>query len=163
MLLSVVLVCLQPIEEGLGPGVVAVVRELSQEDEGELGLQSLVVGWPAFFYIWGLAAKEWESLVPAYTSFSIFCEKLRSGDVGDRDNVSDERGSGVSGGCEMLSWLPWLFSRKSSLGAESWSCCSTSQSVCGELCGKGSAGMSMSSGCFGCMVLSVSLWDVSTT
>ncbi len=32
----------------------------------------------------------------------------------------------------LLSWLPWLFSRKSSLGAESWSCCSTSQSVCDE-------------------------------
>ncbi|KAL0197527.1 hypothetical protein M9458_006067, partial [Cirrhinus mrigala] len=38
--------------------------------------------------IWGLAAKEWESLVPAYTSSSIFCEKLRSGDAGERDNVS---------------------------------------------------------------------------
>ncbi len=94
-------------------------------------------------------------MVPAYT---IFCEQLRSGDVGERDNVSDERGSGVSGGCEMLFWLPWLFSRESSLGAESWSCCNTSQ-----LCGQGSAGMSMSSGCFGCMVLSVSLWDVSAT
>ncbi len=104
-------------------------------------------------------------MVPTYTSSSILCEKLRSGDVGERDNVSDERGSGygVSGGCEMLSWLPWLFSRKSSLGAEPWSYCGTSQSVCDELCGQGLAGMSMSSGCFGCMVLSVSLWDVSNT
>ncbi len=81
--------------------------------------------------IWGLAAIEWESLDPAYTSSSIFCEKLRSGDAGERDSVSGEMGSGsgVSGGCEMLSWLPWLFSRKLSLGAESWSCCNTSQSV----------------------------------
>ncbi len=38
--------------------------------------------------------------------------------------------------------------------------CNTSQSAWDELCGKGSTGMSMSSGCFGCMVLSVSLWDV---
>ncbi len=74
-----------------------------------------------FHYIWGLAAKEWESLVPAYTSSSIFSEKLRSGDFGERYNLSDERGSGVSSGCEMLFWLPWLFSRKSSLVAEFWS------------------------------------------
>ncbi len=67
--------------------------------------------------IWGLAVKECENLVPAYTSSSIFCEKLRSGDAGERDNVSGEMGSGsgVSGGCNMLSWLPWLFSRKSML------------------------------------------------
>ncbi len=80
------------MEEGLGLGVVAAVRELSQEEEEELGLQSLVVGDPAVFFvdIWGLAAKDWESLVPAYTSSSIFCKKLRSGDVGERDNVSDE-------------------------------------------------------------------------
>ncbi len=39
------------------------------------------------------SAKEWKSLVPAY----IFCEKLRSGDAGERDNVSGEMGSGVSG------------------------------------------------------------------
>ncbi len=116
--------------------------------------------------IWGLAAKVWESLVPAYTSSSIFCEKLRSGDAGERDNVSGEMdsGSGVSGGCDMFSWLPWPFSRKSSLGAESWSCCSMSQSVCDELCGQGSAGIvSMSSACCGCVALSVSLWDSSTT
>ncbi len=103
-------------------------------------------------------------MVPAYTSSSIFCEKLRSGDAVERDIVSpSEMGSGscVSGGCGMLFWLPWLFSRKSSLGAESWSCCNTSQSACDELCGQGSAGMSMSSGCFGFMVLSVSLWDMS--
>ncbi len=74
-------------------------------------------------YIWGLAAKEWQSLVPAYTSSSIFSEKLRSGDFGERYNLSNERvsGSGVSSGCEMLFWLPWLFSRKSSLVSEFWS------------------------------------------
>ncbi len=74
-------------------------------------------------------------MVPAYTSSSIVCEKLRSGDVGERDNVSDEHssGSGVSGGCEMLSWLPWLFSRKSSLVAESWSCCNMSKSAFDDL------------------------------
>ncbi len=36
------------MEEGLGPGVVAAVGELSHE-EGELSLQSLVVGGPAVF------------------------------------------------------------------------------------------------------------------
>ncbi len=75
--------------------------------------------------IWGLA----ESLVPAYTNSSIFCEKLRSGDAGERDSVSGVRGifcpgagerdsvsgergssSGVSGDCDVLSWLPRLFS-----------------------------------------------------
>ncbi len=138
-------------------------------------------GWGARRFlvdIWGLA----ESLVPAYTNSSIFCEKLRSGDAGERDSVSGERGifcpgagerdsvsgergssSGVSGDCDVLSWLPRLFSRKSSLVAESWSCCDTSQSACDELCGQGSAGMSMSSACFGCVALSVSLWDSSTT
>ncbi len=138
-------------------------------------------GWGARRFlvdIWGLA----ESLVPAYTNSSIFCEKLRSGDAGERDSVSGERGifcpgagesnsvsgergssSGVSGDCDVLSWLPRLFSRKSSLGAESWSCCDTSQFACDELCGQGSAGMSMSSACFGCVALSVSLWDSSTT
>ncbi len=100
-----------------------------------------------------------ESLVPAYTNSSIFCEKLRSGDAGERDRVSGERGifcpgagerdsvsgergifcpgagerdsvsgergssSDVSGDCDVLSWHPRLFSRKLSLGAESWSCC----------------------------------------
>ncbi len=94
------------MEEGLGPGVVAAVGELSQE-EGELGLQSLVF-FLCFFYIWRLAAKEWEILVPAYFSSSIFCEKLRSGDAGERDKVSGEMGSGsgVFGGYDMLSWLP---------------------------------------------------------
>ncbi len=36
------------MEEGLGPGVVAAVGEALTE-EGELGLQSLVVGGPPFF------------------------------------------------------------------------------------------------------------------
>ncbi len=61
------------MEEGLGPGVVAAVGVLSQE-EGEMGLQSFVVGGPAVFFvdIWGLA----ESLVPAYTSSSISVKSL---------------------------------------------------------------------------------------
>ncbi len=147
------------MEEGLGPCVVAAVGELSQEEAGELSLQSLVVGGARRFLvdICGLA----ESLVPAYTNSSIFCEKLRSGDAGERDSVSGERGifcpgagerdsvsgergssSDVSGDCNVLSWHPRLFSRKLSLGAESWSCCDTSQSACDELCGQGSAGMS---------------------
>ncbi len=37
------------MEEGLGPGVVAVVGELSQEEEGKLGPQALVVVGPAVF------------------------------------------------------------------------------------------------------------------
>ncbi len=46
-------------------------------------------GWGARRFlvdIWGLA----ESLVPAYTNSSIFCEKLRSGDAGERDSVSGD-------------------------------------------------------------------------
>ncbi len=115
---------------GFGPWRCGSGRRVLTAGVGRAG-PAVFGGWGArcffFFYIWGLAAKEWESLVPAYNSSSIFCEKLRSGDVGERDNLSDERcsGSGVAGGCEMLPWLPWLFSRKSSLGAESWSCCST--------------------------------------
>ncbi len=67
------------MEEGLGPGVVAAAGELSQEEEDELGPQALVVVGTAVFLvdIWWLAAKEWESFVPAYTSSSIFCEKLK--------------------------------------------------------------------------------------
>ncbi len=48
-------------------------------------------GWGARRFlvdICGLA----ESLVPAYTNSSIFSEKLRSGDAGERDRVSGERG-----------------------------------------------------------------------
>ncbi len=37
------------MEDGLGPGVVAAVGELSQEEVGERSLQSLVVGGPAVF------------------------------------------------------------------------------------------------------------------
>ncbi len=96
------------MEEGLDPCAVAAVGELSQEEAGELSLQSLVVGGARRFLvdIWGLA----ENLVTAYTNSSIFCEKLRSGDAGERDSVSGERGSssGVSG--DVLSWLPRLFS-----------------------------------------------------
>ncbi len=77
-------------------------------------------------------------------SSTIFTYIFVSGEMGS--------GSGVTGGCDMLSWLPWLFSRT---GAESWSCYSTSQSVCGIV--------SMSRVCYDCMALSVSLWDSSTT
>jgi len=79
--------------------------------------------------------------------------------------VSGERGfcSGVVGGCNMLSWFPWLFSRKSLLGAESWSSSDMLQSVCGELCGQGSAEiLSMSRSCCSCTVLLLSLCDMST-
>ncbi len=37
------------MEEGLGPGVVAAVKELSQEKEGELDPQAFVVVGPAVF------------------------------------------------------------------------------------------------------------------
>ncbi len=62
-----------------------------------------------FHYIWGLAAKEWESLVPAYTSSSIFSEKLRSGDFGEIYNLSDERGSGVPVAVKCCSGFPGCF------------------------------------------------------
>ncbi len=66
-------------------------------------------GWGARRFlvdIWGLA----ESLVPAYTNSSIFCEKLRSGDAGERDSVSGERSSSSGVSSDVLSWLPRLFS-----------------------------------------------------
>ncbi len=83
-------------------------RELSQEEAGELSLR--LGGWGARRFlvdICGLA----ESLVPAYTNSSIFCEKLRSGDAGERDSVSGERGSSsdVSGDCNVLSGIPGCF------------------------------------------------------
>ncbi len=163
---SCFLVHLQPMVEGFGPWHYGSVRRALTGGGGGRAGPAVFGGWGARFLvdIWGLAAKEWESLVPAYTSSSIFCEKLRSGDAGESDNVSGEMGSGscVSGDCDMLSWLPWLFSRKSSLGAGSCSCCSTSQSACDEYCRQGLDGMSMSV-CFVCVVLSVSLWDSSTT
>ncbi len=140
----------------MGPGIVAAVGEPSQEEEGELGLQFLVVGGPAVFFvdILGLAAKEWDSLVPAYTSSSIFCEKLRIGAVGKRDIVSNENGSVFPVAVECCPGFPGCFPESCPwllcLGAIVY----TSQSACDELCGQGSAGMSMS------MVLSVSLWDV---
>ncbi len=37
------------MEDGFGPGVVAAVGELSQEEAGDLSLQSLVVGGPTVF------------------------------------------------------------------------------------------------------------------
>ncbi len=51
------------MEEGLGPGVVAAVGELSQEEAGELSLQSLVVGGPAVFLLISGACREFG---PAY-------------------------------------------------------------------------------------------------
>jgi len=52
----------------VGPGAVAEAEKLSQEDgEGQLCPQALVVCGACRFLvgIWGLAAKEWDSLVPA--------------------------------------------------------------------------------------------------
>ncbi len=133
------------MEEGLGPGVVAV-GVLSQE-EGELGLQSFVVGGPAVFFL--LISGACRKLVPAYTSSSIFCEKLRSGDAGERDSVSGERGSssGVSVTVMCCPGFPGCFPESCPWGVESWSFCNTSQSACDEICGQGSAGMSMSNAC----------------
>jgi len=58
--------------------------------------------------VWGLAAKECDSLVPADTSCSIFSEKHRSGDAGERDNMSGERGccSSVSNCCSSVCGTP---------------------------------------------------------
>lgn len=84
--------------------------------------------------IWGLAAIEWESFVPADTSFSIFSEKPRSGDVGERERECDDIScdSGVPEGWEgVLSFL-WSLSTETSLGVDS-------QSSCSEVCGQGSA------------------------
>ncbi len=71
------------MEEGLGPGVVAAVGELSQE-EGELGLQSLVVGGPAVFFvdIWGLQ-RVWSqhTPVPPFSVKSLEVEMLERGIV----------------------------------------------------------------------------------
>ncbi len=94
------------MEEGLGPG--SGRRTLT--GGGARAGPAIFGGWGARHFL------EWESLVPAHTSSSILCEKLRSGDVGERerererDNVSDERcsDSGVSYGCEMLSCMASL-------------------------------------------------------
>ncbi len=76
------------MEEGLGPCVVAAVGGGGRAEPAVFG------GWGARRFlvdICGLA----ESLVPAYTNSSIFCEKLRSGDAGERDRVSGERAYSV--------------------------------------------------------------------
>ncbi len=53
------------MEEGLGPGIVAAVGELSQEEAGELSLQSLVVGVPAvFLLISGDLQRVWSQHTP---------------------------------------------------------------------------------------------------
>ncbi len=80
------------MEEGLGPCVVAAVGRAEP---------AVFRGWGARRFlvdIWGLA----ESLVPAYTNSSIFCEKLRSGDAGERDSVSGERGIFCPGAGERI-------------------------------------------------------------
>jgi len=66
----------------VGPGAVAEAEKLSQEEgEGERAVPAGFGGCGACRF-WlvsgGLAAKEWDSLVPAYTSCSIFSEKHRS-------------------------------------------------------------------------------------
>ncbi len=66
------------MEEGLGPGVEAAVEELSQE-EGELGLQSLVVGGPAvFLLISGGLQRVWSqhTPVPPFSVKSLEVEML---------------------------------------------------------------------------------------
>ncbi len=71
------------MEEGLGPGVVAAVVELSQE-EGELGLQSLVVGGPAvFLLISGGLQRVWSqhTPVPPFSVKSLEVEMLERGIV----------------------------------------------------------------------------------
>ncbi len=70
------------MEEGLGPGVVAAVGELSQE-EGELGLQSLVVVF-FFFISGGLQQKSgrfWSqhTSVPLFSVRSLEVEMLERG------------------------------------------------------------------------------------
>ncbi len=76
------------MEEGLGPGVVAVVEELSQEEEGELGLQSLVVVGPTVFLLisGGFQRKSgrvWSqhTPVPPFSVRSLEVEMLESGIV----------------------------------------------------------------------------------
>ncbi len=143
------------MEEGLCPGIMAVVGELSKEGEGELGLQFLVVVGPIVFLLISGGLQQKSGIVwSQYTPVPPFSVR-----------------SGTSGVEWMLVFLvavicypgfPGCFP-ESRHWVQSWSGCNTSQSACDELCREGSARMSMSSGCFGCVVLSVSLWDVPAT
>ncbi len=70
------------MEQGLGPGVVAAVRELSQEEAGELSLQSLVVGGPAvFLLISGDLQRVWSqhTPIPSFSVKSLEVERGREG------------------------------------------------------------------------------------
>ncbi len=72
------------MEEGLGPGVVAAVGELSQEEAGELSLQSLVVGGPAvFLLISGGLQRVWSqhTPIPPFSVKSLEVEMLERGIV----------------------------------------------------------------------------------
>ncbi len=72
------------MEEGLGPCVVAAVGELSQEEAGELSLQSLVVGGPAVFYlISGDLQRVWSqhTPIPPFSVKSLEVEMLERGIV----------------------------------------------------------------------------------
>ncbi len=72
------------MEEGLGPGVVAAVGELSQEEAGELSLQSLVVGGPAvFLLISGGWQRVWSqhTPIPPFSVKSLEVEMLERGIV----------------------------------------------------------------------------------
>ncbi len=72
------------MEDGLGPGVVAAVGELSQEEAGELSLQSLVVGGPAIFL---LISGGWQRIwsqhtpIPPFSVKSLEVEMLERGIV----------------------------------------------------------------------------------
>jgi len=93
-------------KEGVGPGV---VEELLGGGGGRAG-PACFGGRPFLVDIWGVAAKEWDSLVQVYTSSSNFLEKLRSWEAGERNNMSDERDcfSGVTRDCDVLLWFSWL-------------------------------------------------------
>ncbi len=74
------------MEDGFGPGVVAAVGELSQEEEGELGLLSLVVvGLDVFLLISGglqrKSGRVWSqhTPVPPFSVRSLGVEMMKRG------------------------------------------------------------------------------------
>ncbi len=70
------------MEEGLGPCVVAAVGELSQEEAGELSLQSLVVEGPAVFLLISAGLQRvWSqhTPIPPFSVKSLEVEMLERG------------------------------------------------------------------------------------
>ncbi len=87
---------LHQVEESLGPGIGQCLKSFHRRRWMSWAHGLWWLWGLTFFCFWylGTCSKRVGEFVPAYTSSSIFCKKLRSGDAGERNNVSGERGSG---------------------------------------------------------------------